>query len=95
MAVAGLNSAGIFAGTIILEAGLSFLNFGIPLPEASWGNMLSTNWGTILYPQGADSAWVTSTWTSVWPAVAIFTTVFAFALFAEGVRRALDPRGVT
>jgi peptide/nickel transport system permease protein len=81
----------ILAGTIILEAGLSFLNFGIPLPYASWGNMASTNWGTILHPVGADPGWRTTTWTSVWPAVAIFVTVFAFALFAEGVRRALDP----
>jgi ABC-type dipeptide/oligopeptide/nickel transport system permease subunit len=56
--------------------------------------MLSTNWGTVLYPIGADPAWVTSSWTSVWPAVAIFSTVFAFALFAEGVRRALDPEGL-
>jgi peptide/nickel transport system permease protein len=83
----------VLAGTIILEAGLSFLNFGVPLPNASWGNMLSTNGGTVLYPVGKDPAWVTSTWTSVWPAVAIFSTVFAFALFAEGIRRALDPEG--
>jgi peptide/nickel transport system permease protein len=81
----------VLAGTIILEAGLSFLNFGVPLPNASWGNMLSTNWGTILYPVGKDPAWITSTWTSVWPAAAIFSTVIAFALLAEGVRRALDP----
>jgi peptide/nickel transport system permease protein len=83
----------ILAGTIILEAGLSFLNFGIPLPNASWGNMASTNWGTILHPGGTDPSWRTTTWTSVWPAAAIFVTVFAFALFAEGVRRALDPEG--
>lgn len=81
----------VLAGTIILEAGLSFVNFGVPLPNASWGNMLSTNWGTVLYPVGKDPAWVTSTWTSVWPAAAIFSTVIAFALLAEGVRRALDP----
>ena len=84
----------VLAGTIILEAGLSFLNFGVPLPNASWGNMLSTNWGTVLYPVGKDPAWITSPWTSIWPAIAIFSTVFAFALFAEGVRRALDPEGV-
>jgi ABC-type dipeptide/oligopeptide/nickel transport system permease subunit len=84
----------VLAGTIILEAGLSFLNFGVPLPNASWGNMMSTNWGTVLYPSGKDPAWVTSSWTSIWPAVAIFSTVLAFALFAEGVRRALDPLAV-
>jgi peptide/nickel transport system permease protein len=85
----------ILAGTILLEAGLSFLNFGIPTPYASWGNMASTNWGTVLYPYGADPAWKTTAWTSVWPVAAIFITVFAFALFAEGVRRALDPQGGT
>jgi len=82
----------VLAGTIILEAGLSFLNYGIQDPYASWGNMLSTNWGTILYPVGSNPEWITSTWTSVWPAVAIFSFVLACALFAEGLRRALDPQ---
>jgi peptide/nickel transport system permease protein len=81
----------IVAATMILEAGLSLLNLGIEVPYASWGNMLSTNWGTLLVPTGAPSFTQTASLTTAAPAAAIFTTVLAFALFGEGLRRALDP----
>ena len=32
----------IVAGYVILEASLSFINLGIKLPTASWGNLLAT-----------------------------------------------------
>ena len=83
----------VIATTMVLEAALSFLNLGIKLPNASWGNMLSTNWGTLLVPGGQEAYARTSAWTSIWPTVSIFVTVFAFALFGEGLRRALDPHG--
>ena len=44
----------VIATTMMLEAALSFLNVGIKLPYASWGNMLSTNWGTLLVPGGQE-----------------------------------------
>ena len=42
--VAPLLASVTFAvnGAILLEAGLSFLGVGIPLPTPSWGNMLET-----------------------------------------------------
>jgi peptide/nickel transport system permease protein len=83
----------VIATTMILEAALSILGLGIELPDASWGNMLSTNWGTLLVPGGQEAFAKTSAWTSVWPTAAIFVTVFAFALFGEGLRRAFDPHG--
>lgn len=36
------NSSAIFGMAIIFCAGLGFLGVGIPLPEAEWGNMLSS-----------------------------------------------------
>ncbi len=83
----------IVASTIVLEAAFSILNVGVPLPYASWGNMLSTNWGTLLVPGGQDPFASTSVLTSLWPALAIGLTVLAFSLVGEGFRRAFDPRG--
>ena len=81
----------IIAATMIVEAGFAFVNFGVPTPYASWGNMLSTNWGTLLAPGGQGAVAETSFWTSFFPTAAVFTTVFAFSLAGEGLRRAFDP----
>ena len=83
------------ATVIVLEASISFIGLGIRLPTASWGNMLSTNWGTLLQlgpGQAVFIEWTTSHWTTILPVVAIASTVLAFAAFGEGLRRALDPR---
>jgi len=87
----------LIATTIILEAALSILGLGIGLPDATWGNMISTNWGTLLAPGGPnsspDSGFVrTSSLVTYCPTVALFVTVLAFNLLGEGVREALDPR---
>ena len=87
----------IVATTIILEAALSILNFGIGLPDATWGNMIATNWGTLLAPGGphgySESAFVHTSWlTTFWPTTALLLTVLAFNLLGEGLREALDPR---
>jgi ABC-type dipeptide/oligopeptide/nickel transport system permease subunit len=83
------------ATVVVLEASISFLGLGIRLPTASWGNMLSTNWGTLLQlgpGQALFIEWTTSAWTTITPVVAIATTVLAFAALGEGLRRAFDPR---
>lgn len=41
-------AAGNFATAIILEAGLSYLGFGVQPPMPSWGNMLNENYGYAL-----------------------------------------------
>ncbi len=87
----------VTATVIVLEAAISFLNLGVRLPTASWGNMLSTNWGT-LFTYGVEISHRTSTgirtsaWTLLWPSAAIFVTVLALTLVGEGLRAALDPR---
>lgn len=67
---------------ILFEAALSFLGVGIQRPAPSWGDMLqqATTWYQV------DAEFLLP------PGLAIFITVFAFNLFGDGLRDALDPR---
>lgn len=85
-------SALLVATNILFEAGLGFLGFGIDLPTASWGSILSTTWGagrTVAGNAPLDLA----PWLTIVPSVLIFATVLALNLLGEGFRSALDPRG--
>ena len=78
-----LVSATIGVPTAILsEAGLSFLGFGVPPPDASWGNILSDGRRFLF-----DAPWLMFI-----PGFAILVVVLAFNLFGEGLRDALNPR---
>jgi peptide/nickel transport system permease protein len=68
--------------TIVLEAGLSFLGFGVQPPMPSWGTMVSAGRADLL------GAW----WLATFPGLAIVVTVLAFNLVGDGLRDALDPR---
>jgi len=69
-------------GLILLEAGLSFLGFGVQIPIPSWGNMLEN-----------AREYFARSWHNVFiPGFMIFLTVLAIALVGNGVRDALDPR---
>lgn len=85
------------AGFIFFEAALSILNVGIKLPTASWGSLISTNWGTLLIydPNQATATYYAdkSNWVIFAPTVMLLISVVALALFTEGLRRALDPKG--
>jgi peptide/nickel transport system permease protein len=70
------------ASAILIEAGLSFLGFGVQPPAPSWGNIL-TEGRTYIF-----DAW----WLTVCPGLAILITVLSFNLLGEGLRDALDPR---
>jgi len=72
----------IIPTNILFEAGLSYLGVGIPLPNPSWGNMLSD--ATRTYRIDSEFFIV--------PGLFIFVTVMAFNLFGDGLRDALDPR---
>ncbi|MAE05557.1 MAG: peptide ABC transporter permease [Nitrospinae bacterium] len=67
---------------ILSEAGLSFLGFGVPPPDASWGNILSDGRKFLF-----DAPWLMFI-----PGFAILIVVLAFNLFGEGLRDALNPR---
>jgi peptide/nickel transport system permease protein len=83
----------LVATNIMIEVGVTFLNAGIKLPTASWGSMLAQTWGSILNPNPYNPA-ATQPWLTLIPSIAIFMTVFALNQFGEGLREALDPKGV-
>ena len=71
-------------GAILLEAGLSFLGVGIPLPTPSWGNMLETARSLDVLQDGP--------WIWMPPAAMILITVLNINFIGDGLRDALDPR---
>lgn len=84
----------VAAGVIVFEAALSMLNLGVKLPTASWGNMLSSAWGTLLvFNPGNEGTFVypKSGWVMAFPSVVIFVTVMCLTLVGEGLRAALRP----
>jgi peptide/nickel transport system permease protein len=70
------------AGAILVESALSFLGFGVPPPQASWGSVLHDARGH------ERLMW----WVTIFPGVLIFLTITAYNLVGEGLRDALDPR---
>jgi ABC-type dipeptide/oligopeptide/nickel transport system permease subunit len=81
----------VAASVVVLEAALSFLNFGIRLPTTSWGSLLSANWGTLV-SFGSAAPSTSSAWTMAAPAVFVFATVLSLTLVGDGLRSALDPK---
>jgi len=70
--------------TIILtEASLSFLGFGIPPPNPSWGGMLSGSARTYM---------LQAPWMVLWPGVALSVVVYGVNMFGDALRDLLDPR---
>lgn len=67
---------------ILLEAGLSFLGLGVPLPTPSWGGMIFD----------AKSVLVAAPWAGIFPGLAIVITVLSANLFGDALRDAVDPR---
>jgi len=68
---------------ILLEASLSFLGLGVQEPTAAWGLML----------RGAAEEFAeTAPWMALFPGLAISLAVFAFSLFGDSLRDALDPK---
>ena len=72
------------ATNILFEAGLSYLGVGIPPGYPSWGNLIDT----------AVNYYTSVPWLMVWPGLAILYATLCFNLLGDGLRDALDPRGV-
>lgn len=70
------------ASAILTESALSFLGFGVPPPNATWGNILSDGKKYLF-----DAPWLTYI-----PGITILITVLAFNLFGEGLRDTLNPK---
>ena len=78
----GLVAAALGVGqAVLLEAGLSFLGFGVAAPTPSWGGLLSAASGA-----GLPAHLIVA------PALAIAVTVLSAGRVAEGLQAVLDPR---
>ena len=73
----------LLPGVILMEAGLSFLGYGIPPPDPSWGGMLS----------GTNRSYMfLAPWMVIWPGFALSLVVFGTHMFGDAMRELLDPR---
>ncbi len=70
------------ANVILLEAGLSFLGIGVRPPAPSWGAIIQDG------AERVSELW----WLTLFPGLAILTTVFACNALGDALRDALDPR---
>jgi peptide/nickel transport system permease protein len=68
---------------ILLESSLSFLGLGVQEPTAAWGLMLRG--AAVDFAEAAP-------WMALFPGLAISMAVFAFNLFGDSLRDALDPK---
>jgi peptide/nickel transport system permease protein len=74
----------VSAGYLILgEATLSFLGYGIPPPNPSWGGMLSGSGRRFM---------VQAPWMALWPGLALMVVVYGLNMFGDAIRDLLDPR---
>lgn len=78
-------AASNFASAVLIEAGLSFIGFGVQPPTPSWGTMIRDHYGYIIL----DNAYL-----AVLPGLAIVLVVLAFILIGNGLRDALDVKSV-
>jgi peptide/nickel transport system permease protein len=81
-ALAPLFVAGTFsvAMAILVEAGISFLGYGVRVPVPSWGALAS------------ESRDLANWWMQVFPGLFLFVTVLVVQLIGDALRDALDPR---
>jgi len=68
---------------ILTEAAMSFLGFGIPPPDPSWGGMLSAEGRHYMF---------LSPGIAIWPGLALSIVVFSVNMFGDALRDLLDPR---
>jgi len=73
-----------YAGSLLTEAGLSFLGFGIVPPSPSWGNILTAAQQTVVI----EVFW----WRWILPGVAIIVTALSVNLIGDALRDAMDPK---
>jgi peptide/nickel transport system permease protein len=68
---------------ILIEASLSFLGYGIPVTEPSWGGMLNGPGRYLM---------IEAPWMAVFPGLALSVVVFGINMFGDAIRDILDPR---
>ncbi len=70
-------------GFVLAEAGLSFLGYGVPPPQPTWGGMLTGS---------AVQNMVANPWIVIWPGAVLAATVYSANMFGDALRDVLDPR---
>jgi peptide/nickel transport system permease protein len=68
---------------ILAESSLSFLGFGVPPPNPTWGGMLSDEGRRYM---------VQAPWMAFAPGVALSLAIFGINMLGDGLRDVLDPR---
>ncbi|MFI5196667.1 MAG: ABC transporter permease [Chitinophagales bacterium] len=77
-------AAGNFAAAILVEAGLSFLGFGVQPPHPSWGLMIKEHYNFLLTNRPL---------LALIPGIAIMLLVYAFNILGNALRDVLDVSG--
>ena len=68
---------------IVSEASLSFLGYGVPPPNPTWGGMMSSSGRTYM---------LIAPWMLIAPTIALSLVVFAMNMLGDALRDELDPR---
>ena len=76
-------AASNFASAILVEAGLSFLGFGVQPPHPSWGLMIKEHYNFLLTNRPL---------LAIIPGIAIMLLVYAFNILGNALRDVLDVR---
>ena len=73
-----------FAGCMLTESSLSYLGFGVKLPQPTWGNMLN----------GCNNELVIGTfwWRWLFPALFLLITTICINIVGDSLRDVLDPK---
>ncbi len=77
-----VNATLLVGNTILVEAGLSFLGFGVKPPDASWGNIIADGQGWL-----REAPWISTV-----PGLLIVFAVVCINLVGDALRDALDPK---
>lgn len=70
------------AGAVLLEAGLSWLGFGVQPPDPSWGNILRSAYESLR----------SAPYLAYPPCIMIFLTVLSYNLVGDALRDAINPK---
>jgi peptide/nickel transport system permease protein len=72
------------AGVIVIEGSLAFLGLSVPLPTASWGNMIA---------EGSSAGNLqTNPYIMLWPVLAMFLLLLSINLIGDRFRQRYDIR---
>jgi peptide/nickel transport system permease protein len=74
-------AAANFSSAILVEAGLSFIGFGVQPPTPSWGSMVRDNYGYLI---------LNNPWPALLPGLCIMLVVLALMFVGNALRDAMD-----